>query len=311
MNENEQVPPAPHVLGAETGTPFGWHYYSCFRECPRCFYYKHVLRLEPLKESAAKRRGRIFHTLKEAFYLGPDHGGYAEGDLNAYLEKLIVEATDEGIFGEFDPPQDSQAVVGNAFANWLEKFGREDFEKYDILGLEWQFDMKFTVVRWGRMFRIHLTGSIDTLMRNRETSELILSDTKTSGSVGPDKTFEHTDAGDQLTVYAAAVKAATDEIPTCAVDAILLKGRNPQVGRSEFYRTSDEIEDCLIGLSRTAEQITLLEQDLPGIPERWKYLYPRHTQKCSLWGCEYEPYCRAGVEPGQCPPGFYIKEASK
>lgn len=296
--------PAPHVLGAETGTPFGWHYYSCFRECPRNFYYKHVLNLEPLKESAAKRRGRIFHSLKEKFYTE-----HSEAGLNDYLEQLMLEATADGIFGEFDPPEASKLVIGNAFSNWLTKYGRQDLEDYDILGVEQAFDIEFQGLRRGFLTAVHLTGRLDLVMRNRVSGELDLVDTKTSGSTGPDKTFEHTDCNDQLSVYAAAVNELYGELPTCMVDAVLLKGSNPQVGRASFFRSIDEISDTLHGLVRTKETIeeaaTLLEDG------SWKFAYPRHPQKCSLWGCEYEAFCRNGVESGQCPPGFYVKETSK
>lgn len=294
---SDTVLPSGHILGAETGTPFGWHYYAAYRECPRSFYYRHVLGLEPDREKPAVRSGRIFHTLKEAFYTGTTDFDA----LKVLLRRLVDEAEADGVYGEFDPPQEAYTVLEAAFANWVLKYGATDLETWDILGVELPFDETFKCEEGP----VRLTGRLDLAARRKFDGLLLLVDTKTSGSTGPEKLGQGANLGDQLTVYSLAMEQLYGEVPTAIVDGALLKGRNPQVGRTELYRTADEIWDCIVGLVHTAHDIGRSALYMQTLQTTWHYAYPRHTQKCSLWGCPYEAFCRSGLGPNEVPPGFH------
>lgn len=291
MTEGQTV---EHDPGEETGTPLGWHTYTCFRECPRQYYFKHVLGLVPRAEPRKPLAGKIFHAMKEAFYRGMAE----DAILGAVLDPMLAKHS--ASFSDFDPASETRDLLAAAFANWLCAYGRRDLVDYEILGVETPFDLIFDT-HYGP---VHLTGRIDFVGRRRDDSSLFMHDTKTSFSTGPTKLLENVDCDDQLTVYAAAVREMWGAIPTCVADAVLFKGRSPQVGRGEFFRSDDEIIDAIEGLVTTKKDI-LRAMEALAAGQPWRPTFPRYTQKCSLWGCDYEDFCREG--PDGIPDGFRVR----
>lgn len=278
-----------------TGTPFGFHYYSDFQDCPRYFFFKHVLKLEPEFEKPNIWLGKIFHALKKRFYETLSEDGSVE------QLKALVAYVGEKRFGLKYTLKDAEALLSTAWSNWLVQFGRSDLTQLEVLAVEQDFD--FTVDN------LRLTGQLDLVARRIEDGQLLLIDTKTSGSMGAEYLGKAAEAGDQMSVYSMAVQelygGPEHETPLVVIDGACLKGRDPKCGRYEFIRTDDEIADCLIGLQRTKANIADARTLFDARSELWRSAWPRQTLKCSAWGCAYETFCRSGLQNfSDIPTGF-------
>lgn len=97
-------------------------------------------------------------------------------------------------------------------------------------------------------------------------------------------------------MYAMLVEQARGVRPAFSVDAVAFRKTSADVMRSpSLYFDSDLMEDARLSVLGTAMDIEdrlrgtdWLEADRPAVRLAW----PRHTQKCSLWGCPYAEICR-------------------
>lgn len=269
----------------------GFHYYEAFRNCPRLFYHSNILGLRAVQESKGRVLGKAYHGMKEDFYRGFDQG-IIDGNLGAYLEE-----NEEVFFNPAEMPE-SRGILQRAFASWVQTFGEADLERFASVAVETEISVEVKGAR--------ITGRLDAIATERDGSLTVL-DTKTSSTQTPDRIVMGTDLSDQLPLYKHLVEKTLGKSPRLFVDATAFRKGASGHAREEVFYSQDEIVDVLEGLYGTWCDIQDRLEKLEEEPELWRRLFPRYTQKCSLWGCPYSDFCRCGVAPdrvGIAIPGF-------
>lgn len=272
-------------MGEESGASRrGIHYYDDFRECPRKFYYKRVLGLEPDEKKPALVKGLAMHAAQETFLREGEHA------VQWAIDEVFKEGA--GAFYEDSEREEARAAIGEAYASWRLKYGDLDAKNLEVVSIEGTYSREILP---GKM----LTGRIDRLMRDTLTGGLIIFDTKTSSAAGPAKIALNTELDDQLPLYSWLVQEAHGEHPTCVVDAVGFY-KKAQWERSEIYYDQSAIDDAVICMQSTIIDL----EDRLAHKDDWRFAFPRHTLKCRLWGCPYADFCRTGCNRGDPMPGF-------
>jgi hypothetical protein len=190
--------------------------------------------------------------------------------------------------------------------HWINKFGYSDFEKYDIIAVEGDFEQELPSLP-GFKF----TGRIDLVVREKSSGKYFVIDTKTSSS-SKEITENGVWYGDQATSYIwLASKKLDVKIEGMIADIAywhkIAKGENNidcfRGGLVE--RTGQDIHAFLSGLQQTFSEISQkVAAYKNGMDEN--VLFPRNTFYCMSYSkpCEFVSICRLKLSPNKMPMGF-------
>jgi len=268
------------------------HYYAAFRECPRQFFYKHVLGLKTAEKRAPLVKGKALHALQEHFLKGRD---------DVALKAALLAYFEENLGAFFDETEAQEALEGvwRAFVTWREVLGAKDLAELTSRAGKAHTEIELAAELAPGVI---VTGRMDRLYEFCDTLDLDLIDTKTSSSTGSQKICENAFLADQLPVYAWLVEKTYGCAPRVFVDAVAFRKGPADVGRSEpMIFDSDTMEDARLSVLGTALDIQdrLTGTDWFAAPrEAVRLAWPRHTQKCSLWGCPYSEICHTTPHRG-------------
>jgi len=305
LNINPELSAATDKVGGKLGpsksredevkreSPNGYHYYSLYRDCPRKWYLKYILGLEPYTTGKALIFGGAIHSAKEAYY---KNGFDIDIMLNTFHTELDNRAPEYEKPVDYETDKKSGPLMLDA---WVSAYRDWDMKNLKILMVEDELQVPMGPEGKEVMF------SVKPDLVAKRGDEVVIYDTKTS-RWSLDKAIQNARLDDQLTSYVWAWNKTHPDGPfakTAVIDAMYQKGKVTKAERSEdiiipsFHQK--QFEDGMWG---TITEITQKVLGLQYYP--WTYLFPRHGRICGIFGCPYEVICRKQIKPKENLPGY-------
>ena len=183
---------------------------TCFRRCPREYYFKYVLLRRPRRKTDALRFGSFFHLGLNAWW--------SVGDVSQSTKlDAAVHAMDPttGDVDLFDHAKAVALMIGYT-AMWGDV-------RYETLAVERQFRLPLNVGRLiGPASKFDLGGAIDAIVRDAKGNVALLEHKTTSEDISPTSDYwRHVVALDpQVSTYMSAAKALGYDPRSCIYDVI-------------------------------------------------------------------------------------------
>ena len=283
----------------------GFHFYNMYQCCPRKMYLSFVCRLETKNAAPPLVFGTAFHEMIAAWYKGSkltECQTIGLDILKSERNRLEVEDYDRSVYR-----------LPILFKHWVDTFGERDLRNLKILGVEKEIRKKIP----GTEFTI--TGRIDLIARDVYSEDYIY-DHKTS-SYSVTLTADALFYGDQVTTYMWLTEGWRKNlkpkglIPDIAYWSRQAKNEtNITCTRPDvIYRTSEEIQSFVKGLSQTVSEISQKVSAYTTGHDA-DTLFPRNTHYCLAYNrrCEFADICRRNITPRDKPPrGFRTRTGVK
>lgn len=174
---------------------------NMFRSCRHRWGLRYLEGLIPRDEARAPRRGRAVHVGAAAAYeplIGVHEIGASDADLmtasNAAsdIASLAVKrhfADEWGVSSEGElrsiVDEDRRSLLDETLdttRRLVERFLLADLRRYDILAVEQRFDVPVRDVNGSASLRVWQIGAIDLVLRERDSSEIVVNEWKTSST---------------------------------------------------------------------------------------------------------------------------------
>lgn len=268
----------------EGSSEVGYHFINTYQNCPRKFFLKYVLGIEPVSTSKALLFGTAWHKAIEIYYESKGDGELA---LAAGMKSL---EDNESKYFYSDDYNEDRVKMSAMFEFWLKFIGPQILANYDIISTEETLEI---ILPNGLKF----SGRLDELLRRKCDSLVFVGEHKsTSYSLGAME--KSVDDQDQVTGYEVLVRENKPELAKNFAGTLLdvtykkgrvVDGRVTEIHRSEMERNRFILE--LVGItSEIAQKARALET---GTPEA--IVFPRNGNCCSQYSCPYESICRQRV----------------
>ena len=264
----------------------GVHYASSHDACQWKFYMKYHLGIDEKTVDKALIFGSAFHEAKAEFYLSKS--------LSNGLDKGIHEIdTNKHRFYDVDDYQFSRGRLKPLFTSWVETYGMDDLELYDIVGVEEEvrLPLEFTPDY------VH-TQRHDAWLRDRKTGKVYTGETKTASS-SLDFTLNSVRMSSQVDgYYWGGVEVFGKEYGGVIIDVSYWSSRskNPSTiknQRSEVItKTAYEIKKFQTDIAGLFNEIAAKEHALSkGVPA--EFLYRKNPYFCMAYfrKCAYADIC--------------------
>lgn len=285
-----------HMNEERRETQSGLHYYSTFRDCPRAFYLKYILGLQPKQTGSALIFGAAIHEALAASFadLADTSSTLSVFEQVMYSRKDEYESLDQ-----FNADVLRGPLLLSA---WLATWKDYDQEHYEVLGVEQLFQVPFGPDPEHQMI---FTVRMDRIYKDKQTGNVYVIESKTTGW-GIDKMFKSTAGGDQITAQIWALRKLRPEWNCHAAIVDVLYNRSSVV-RCErpgaVFRSAEALQIFEMGMYATIVEITRKYKALlHNTP--WPLTFMPHKNFCRLFGCPYENLCDSNVQPETVPPGF-------
>jgi hypothetical protein len=269
----------------------GGHFYDTFRGCPRKWFLKYVLGLKERTLGKALIYGSAVHEAFSKFYKDWD-----KDTLLGVTLQRIDESRDK-YYKLLDYQNDRKKAVASLTA-WYSRFGVSDKETFEVIENE---EEHIGTLSNGIEYRIRP----DRIMREMETDNVYIFDTKTTG-VGLQRMFDKTAKSDQPTGYTKIIEPLYgDNFKGWITDCLYSRSSVHQCERSIPVLIDDERSQTWeIGLMSDIEDLTsryalYKEGKLPS-----EYLFPARKGACSVWGCPYSSICDKRLVEGIKPEDY-------
>lgn len=204
-----------------------------FYRCKRAFYARSIERLTTKVEKdeslTASFRGTLVHKCLDALHSGQDWRGTFVLDIAPGAAITDIPPTRSG----------SISHLMKLVTNYIDHYGGAQDKDFDVIGTEQTLQMPLSN-------RVTFQGTVDKIVKLRETGELAILDHKTSSSLKRYKLPEVA-ISDQFTGYLALAQANGIKTSKMIVDGISTALEALTTGQGLFIRFDTE---------RTPEQIT-------------------------------------------------------
>jgi hypothetical protein len=270
----------------------GFHFGNLYQNCPRKFYLRYVLGLEPTFTSPPLINGLIYHEAKAIWYTSKGDRNKAVRKIGTLIKEFKTEVEDPDILVKM---KDRLTVL---LDTWIEEYGRADFEKYKILGVEKEYKTALLDTN------IKLTTRLDLIVQQKRTKEVFVVDTKTS-SFSINTASESMYYGDQATAYLWALKKnrPTLDVTGLIVDISYWNSQTDNTGNIKhvrgdiIHRTERDLQEFEEGFCNLFFEISQKVAAVKKRTHKPEALFPRNTSYCLSFfrPCEYCLICRSNV----------------
>jgi hypothetical protein len=288
----------------EEGASFaGFHVFDLYLNCPWKGFLRHGLGIEPRVIPNPLAVGVAVHEARAEFYRSGGSLKLAEKKITGYFARADLEFEEDGLRILLK----DRAL--NMLRAWVVQYGREDFDRYEILEVERYFELPIPGLP-GFVF----TGRIDDIRReSKPPHRTLIFDMKTSG-YSKTLTEDSFRWGDQSTGYwAGAEKVLGLHVDAIKPDIVYFPRASKDPSKIECLRTVEvvrrpkDIDQFLGGVRQTYSEIA---QKLSAIAKGAdpRMLFPRNTHYCVSYGhnCEYAGICRLdSTLEGKAPKMFF------
>lgn len=264
-------------------SPFGYHYYSEYQQCPRRWYLHHELSLNPLAQKPALTLGLIWHEALELLLQTSDLPAATAHAVDAYTgfrSEIPKDVFDEKL-----------ALIPKRLAQWWENYQTERAAlpgPISIIATEMPLSLElFDGTR--------LTGRIDGILQTGDGLAYLLEHKTTSYRMA--NVINSLELEDQVTAYLLLFTQCFPDTPVAGalVDVTGFYLTAPEPEFTIIARTDTELFDYSCSLRSLSKSIgeskRYFSQD-----ENPFYSFPRNGSWCSMFGCPYTPICREHLE---------------
>jgi hypothetical protein len=240
-----------------------------FVDCPSLFYLRHVLGLrrkvrDPERE-APLDWGTLWHKMQELFGI--------TGDVIESL-RYLEDHWPDSIVMETDKHGRSKERIARIFFDYVEQYGKQDQEDFELLRPEQFFDVydEEAGLRW--------CGRIDRVERRRRTKRIQIRDYKTTSRMGS-YYFEQFDFSFQLPGYVwGSSHLLTEPVTEVMLDVLYTLKGSHQFFRRTFRYTPERLSEWRNNVLIYMNQLhTMLDNHLHE-PEKWG----KNWNHCTQWG---------------------------
>lgn len=277
----------------------GFHFLNLFQCCPRKFFIRFVLRLDPKYTATPLIFGSAFHEAKATFYQTKSlEEALAVG-------KSIIQSSKKELYEPSEIPS-LQNRLELMFESWVDQYGKIDLKRFKFLCIEKEFVVP--VANTGLV----MTMRPDTIVQEKQTGLIYIMETKTS-SFSIRVTADAVLTGDQATSYLWGVHAATGwNIYGLQPDITYWSKNSASRSGIQNDRPSAVLRDqqaCLrfeLGVAQLIAEITAKVNAYKHSTDPWQ-LFPRNSHYCCAFShpCEYSRICFDQLhETKQLPDGF-------
>lgn len=277
----------------------GFHFLNLFQCCPRKFFIRFVLRIDPKYTSTPLIFGSAFHEAKATYYQ-TKHLDEALSVGNNLIQSSKKEL--------FDPSEVNQLKnrLELMFTSWVDQYGKIDLKRFKFLCVEKEF-----IVPVGNT-QLVMTMRPDAIVQEKQTKLIYILETKTS-SFSIRVTADAVMTGDQATAYIWGVHKITGWNIYGVQPDITFWSKNSQ-SRSGIQndRPSAVLRDnqaCLrfeLGVAQLISEITQKVEAFKNGMNCWQ-LFPRNSHYCCSFShpCEYSKICFDQLQDNpKVPDGF-------
>lgn len=279
-------------------SPAGRSIMSLYQDCPRKWYFRYVIGWRTTAISDPLAMGSAVHEGQEAFY-----------NNNFNYNKCLDRAFE--VINDLNPLLKNK--VASALHIWNGFTGRFEREKVEVVLVEEPITIKLPN-------GFNMTGRLDRLLKDKETGEIFISDTKTTGW-DLTKTLRNYTYHDQPKLYYAGFKDTFPELAKECVgwrtDGIYCRERlSKGEGTGEFYGHAErsplvsfldgQIQDIRNSyasfIDDMAYKLALLEKEA----EPPSLAFPGCGSHCLAYNkvCEYYNYCHKVDKNPTMPHNF-------
>lgn len=282
----------------------GYHFYNLYQNCERKHVIKYWYRLSPYKIAPALAAGASFHKAKEDWYFYRNDSQAVMTlleELDSYRERFESEET-------FNFYRTRLPII---FVRWLDKFGKNDIELFNISKDSVEKEYQFKIKRTNNFIA---TARPDFFAENKATGRWYILDTKLT-FFSAQATESELSYGNQASMYLLMAKKLfpNRNIVGLIGDIAYWNKQSTDEEKINCYRTAI--------ITRTDKELKHYEEEIAGIyneisdkylklkdkkyPER--YLFPCNDKCCYSYfrACEYIDICKTDLNrKGKVPYGF-------
>lgn len=264
---------------------------SCWRQCPRKYFFKHALNLRSEEPAIALEFGVTVHNLLEAYFKDEEPKPFVEYATEGYLELLNNEFVKVG--GK--TLENTEKTFHKYIDHW------KDLENYDVLEVE----DTLTSPLPGDNIK-NFICKIDVILKHKETGKIVVMDHKTSsaswlGQWPYQWTFDH-----QMYNYLKSVKEKykTTNLSVIVDGIFFPSGKKSFFHRVEIPFTFNIEDEATHNQLDTLHQIEL-NTDLMREQRSKRTLtaFPKNSKSCTAFGrkCEFYTMCEKYPNPTRVP----------
>jgi hypothetical protein len=274
-------------------SPSGYHFYSLYLECPRCWYLKYVLGLKPRFTSSPLIFGGCLHEAIETYY--------KQGKDNQKARRRFEETltSRKGEYEKLDKFDEDFARGPKMLDEWHKTWSRYDDDLYEVIEIEEEHEFRI-----GPNGDYLFTVRPDRVCRRKDSGLYEVFDVKTT-SWSASRSFLGAEEGDQMTSYLWAMNKAHPDwgIKTAVIDVIYSRGKKVEASRPGIiYRTSFDFKVFELMMTGIIVEVSQKYKALSKYP--WPLLFPPNGGYHAIFGNPYGEVHRSNIRPGEVPPGF-------
>jgi len=272
--------------GKDGSSDVGYHFINAYQTCPRQWFLKYLIGIEPTSTGKALSFGKAWHKAIEVYYKTL---GNVPDAIKAGLNDL-EESESKYQYSE-DYQKDIERM-NSMFFYWAANVGPKILEAYNVLSLEETLEMTLPN---GMPF----SGRLDELLERKSDKAILVGEHKSTGySLGAAE--KKVDDADQVTGYGILVKQCKPDLSPRYIGTLLdvtySRGKNIEARVSEIHRSQMDETRFLLELTALTTEIAQKSRayELEGTAD--PFLFPRNGSWCSVYTCPYEAICRQKVD---------------
>lgn len=266
-------------------------------ECPRKFWWRHILGWEIDSPNINLIFGEAFHKIPETLLLE----GYTIAAIENGMKEFrrIYHAT-------YNPMTDHERAPKNpayaelAALQYIQEY-KNDLQKYEVLHTEISGSVMVVPPEDRRITRLYF--KMDSVLKDLDTKMILSHEHKTTGQSFTQQYANQWPMSFQVGTYSHVMRAFYDPetVYGVVINAIGLKKTNFEFRRFPIRKTTPMMEVWYNIAERTLWNI---EVDLASFLEEWldpgltMESFPPNPQSCDRWyGCPYLDFCSTWANP--------------
>lgn len=251
-----------------------------FVDCPRKFYYRHVLGLRKkhlaADDIAHLDWGTLWHLLMEVYN--------TTGDPVQALRALDNRRWPSSLVAEIDKHGRSKTRMIQFFLEYVERFSDHDEMRYETVRNEQFFDV------FNEELGIRWSGRIDKIVRRkgRRGSSYLVWDYKTTSRMGPNF-FAQYEYSFQLPGYVWAVnQLLTEPVYEIEIDVLYTLKASHDFFRRPIRYSQPQLDEWVRNTKQILERMYYLRDHHLHNPDAWTL----HWNECTRYGlCQFSDVC--------------------
>jgi hypothetical protein len=239
---------------------------ACFRQCPREYQFRYVMRRRPRRSSEALRFGTFFH-------IGLEHWWKERGNAGARLGAALIAIRNRAELHPEDSDPFELVKAEELLLGYTARWGEED---YETVGVELQFTMPMINPDTGAASRtFEVGGKIDAVARKDGRLRVVEHKTTSKDiSIGADYWRRISATDPQVSTYLAGARAAGHDVEDCLYDVIRKVGLRPKLATPVESRRYTKKNGLLDARQRetdeTPEEFRIrVREDIAADPEKY------------------------------------------